>query len=225
MRILIIDDEESLREGLAENLRMQCYAVDTAKDGSEGSYLARTNTYDLVILDSMLPEKSGLTVCQEIRKTGHTMPILMLSVLTDTWRKIELLNHGVDDYMLKPFSFEELTARIRALMRRPSQLESDVLTIDDLVLDTKRQTVRRADKGIYLTRKEFTLLEYLLRNQGMVLSRGMIMEHVWDMSSDPFSNTIESHILSLRKKVDTVPERKLIYTVPGRGYKIDTGAF
>lgn len=225
MRLLIVDDEESVREALAENLRMQCFVVDTAKDGTEGSYLARTNAYDLVILDNMLPEKSGLTVCQEIRKTGHMMPILMLSVLSDTWRKVELLNHGADDYLLKPFSFEELAARIRALLRRPAALESDVLCIDDLSLDTKRQAVRRGEKGIYLTRKEFTLLEYLMRNQGTVLSRGMIMEHVWDMSSDPFSNTIESHILSLRKKVDNVPERKLIYTVPGRGYKIDTGAY
>lgn len=223
MRVLIVDDEESLREGLAENLRMQCFVVDTAKDGTEGSYLARTNTYDVVILDNMLPEKSGLTVCQEIRRTGHTMPILMLSVLSDTWRKVELLNQGVDDYLVKPFSFEELLARIRALLRRPHELESDILTIDDLMLDTKRQTVRRGEKGIYLTRKEFTLLEYLMRNQSIVLSRGMIMEHVWDMSSDPFSNTIESHILSLRKKVDTRPDRKLIYTVPGRGYKIDLG--
>lgn len=225
MRVLVIDDEESIREALAENLRMQCFVVDTAADGTEGSYLARTNAYDLVILDNMLPEKSGLTVCQEIRKTGHTMPILMLSVLSDTWQKVELLNQGADEYMIKPFSFEELMARIRALMRRPQKLEDDVLTIDDLSLDTKRQVVRRAEKGIYLTRKEFTLLEYLMRNQGMVLSRGMIMEHVWDMSSDPFSNTIESHILSLRKKVDNIPERKLIYTVPGRGYKIDTSAF
>lgn len=224
MRILIIDDEESLREGLAENLRMQCFVVDTAKDGTEGSYLARTNAYDLVILDNMLPEKSGLTVCQEIRKTGHTMPILMLSVLSDTWRKVELLNQGADDYMNKPFSFDELMARIRALLRRPQGLEGDIISVDDLSLDTKRQTVRRGEKGIYLTRKEFTLLEYLMRNNGMVLSRGMIMEHVWDMSSDPFSNTIESHILSLRKKVDNIPDRKLIYTVPGRGYKIDTGA-
>lgn len=224
MRILIIDDEESLREGLAENLRMQCFVVDTAKDGTEGSYLARTNPYDLIILDNMLPEKSGLTVCQEIRKTGHAMPILMLSVLGDTWRKVELLDQGVDDYMIKPFSFDELMARVRALLRRPQDLENDVLTVDDLTLDTKRQTVRRGEKGVYLTRKEFTLLEYLMRNNGIVLSRGMIMEHVWDMSSDPFSNTIESHILSLRKKVDNVPDRKLIYTVPGRGYKIDTAA-
>jgi DNA-binding response OmpR family regulator len=223
MRALIIDDEEGVRDTLAENLRAACFAVDTASDGTEGSYLARTNTYDIIILDNMLPEKSGTTVCQEIRRTGRACPILILSVLSDTWRKVDLLNDGADDYVIKPYSFEELMARIRALLRRPAQIESDDLKIDDLVLNTKKQRVRRGDVGIYLTRKEFMLLEYLMRNKGNVLSRGMIMEHVWDMTNDPFSNTIESHILSLRKKVDTQPDRKLIYTVSGRGYKIDTG--
>lgn len=222
MRALIIEDEEAVRQMLAENLRSQCFAVDTASDGIEGSYLARTNTYDIIILDNMLPEKSGITVCQEIRRVGLTVPILILSALSDTWRKVDLLNSGADDYMIKPFSIDELMARIRALMRRPSQLEGDTLAIDDLTLNTKQQSVKRGGIGIYLTRKEFMLLEYLLRNKGHVLSRGMIMEHVWDMTNDPFSNTIESHILSLRKKVDTRPERKLIYTVSGRGYKIDT---
>lgn len=221
MRALIVDDEENIRNLLAENLRSQCFAVDTAADGTEGSYMARTNTYDVIILDNMLPEKSGVTVCQEIRRTGHSVPIIILSVLSDTWRKVDLLNSGADDYMIKPYSFDELMARVRALMRRPSDIEGDILRIDDLTLDTRQQVVKRGEKGVYLTRKEFMLLEYLLRNTGGVLSRGMIMEHVWDMTNDPFSNTIESHILSLRKKVDNIPERKLIYTVPGRGYKID----
>lgn len=221
MRALIVDDEEAVREILAENLRAQCFAVDTAADGTEGSYLARTNSYDIIILDNMLPEKSGVTVCQEIRRVGRSVPILMLSVLNDTWRKVDLLNSGADDYLAKPYSTDELLARIRALMRRPRDIEGDTLTVDDLVLDTRRQVVRRADKGVYLTRKEFMLLEYLMRNMGTVLTRGMIMEHVWDMTNDPFSNTIESHILSLRKKLDSVPERKLIHTVPGRGYKLE----
>ncbi len=225
MRALVIDDEETIRAMLADNLRAQCFAVDTAADGMEGSYLARTNSYDIIILDNMLPQKSGITVCQEIRRTGHTTPIIVLSVLSDTWRKIDFLNSGADDYLLKPFSFEELLARIRALMRRPAEMEGDVLSIDDLTINTKQQRVMRDGKGIYLTRKEFMLLAYLMRNQGSVLSRAMIMEHVWDMTNDPFSNTIESHILSLRKKLDTVPERKLIHTVPGRGYKIDTSPF
>jgi len=210
---------------LAENMRAQCFAVDTASDGTEGSYLARTNSYDIIILDNMLPEKSGTVVCQEIRRTGHTVPIIILSVLGDTWRKVELLNSGADDYMIKPFSIEELMARIRALLRRPAEMEGDVLAIDNLTIDTKQQSVKRDGKGIYLTRKEFMLMEYLVRNQGSVMSRGMIMEHVWDMMNDPFSNTIESHILSLRRKIDTPDQLKLIYTVPGRGYKVDLSQY
>ncbi|MES2225843.1 MAG: response regulator transcription factor [Patescibacteria group bacterium] len=225
MRALVVDDEQGVRDMLAENLKAQCFAVDTAEDGTEGSYLARTNEYDIVILDNMLPEKTGAAVCQEIRRTGRAVPILVLSVLSDTWRKVELLNSGADDYMIKPFSVDELMARVRALMRRPPQMEGDTLSIDDLVLDTKQQSVKRGGVGIYLTRKEFMLLEYLMRNQGNVLSRGMIMEHVWDMTSDPFSNTIESHILSLRRKIDTPKHTKLIYTVPGRGYKIDLSQY
>ena len=225
MRALIIEDEEGVRTTLAENLRAHCFAVDTASDGTEGSYLARTNNYDIVVLDNMLPEKSGMVVCQEIRRTGHKVPIIVLSVLADTWRKVELLNSGADDYMIKPFSIEELVARIRALLRRPIELEGDILTIDNLMIDTKQQSVKRDGKGIYLTRKEFMLMEYLVRNQGNVMSRGMIMEHVWDMMNDPFSNTIESHILSLRKKIDTSDQLKLIYTVPGRGYKVDISKY
>ncbi len=222
MRALIVDDERDVRAMLTEQLKAHCFAVDTAADGTEGSYMARTNTYDIIILDNMLPEKSGMTVCQEIRRTGRSTPILILSVLSETWQKIDLLNSGADDYIIKPFSSEELIARIRALLRRPHELVGDVLTTDDLTLDTKRQRVVRGEKGIYLTRKEFMLLEYLMRNQGTVLSRSMILEHVWDMTSDPFSNTIDSHILSLRKKVDADPARKLIHTVQGRGYKLET---
>lgn len=221
MRALIIDDERGVRETLADNLRAKSFAVDTAEDGTEGSYMARTNRYDIIILDNMLPEKNGLTVCEDIRRTGNTTPILILSVLADAWRKVDLLNAGADDYMIKPFSFEELLARIRALLRRPPALEGEIITIDTLSLDTKQQTAKRDGESIYLTRKEYMLLEYLMRNRGSVLSRAMIMEHVWEMTTDPFSNTIESHILSLRKKVEGPNRKKLIHTVPGRGYRID----
>lgn len=221
MRALVVDDEKDLREALAENLRTLCFAVDTAADGTEGSYLARTNAYDIILLDNMLPEKSGIAVCTDIRRSGRSVPIIVLSVLSDSWRKVELLNAGADDYLVKPFSFDELSARIRALLRRPIDVMGDVLEIDDLVLDTKQQSVKRAGIGIYLTRKEFMLLEYLMRHPGTVLSRGMIMEHVWDLASDPFSNTIESHIRGLRRKVDMPECRKLIHTLSGRGYKID----
>jgi len=221
MRALVVDDEPELRDLLAENLRTLCFAVDTAADGTEGSYLARTNEYDLILLDNMLPEKSGVAVCSDIRNVGKSVPIIILSVLTDSWRKVELLNAGADDYLVKPYSFNELSARIRAVMRRPSEVAGDVLEVADLTLDTKEQRVKRAGKNVHLTRKEFMLLEYLMRHNGTVLTRGMIMEHVWDMMNDPFSNTIESHIRGLRKKIEGPELQKLIYTVSGRGYKID----
>jgi DNA-binding response OmpR family regulator len=221
MRALVVDDENDLREMLAQNLRSERFAVDTAADGTEGSYLARTNDYDIIVLDNMLPEKSGVSVCSDIRRIGRKVPIIMLSALTDSWQKVELLNAGADDYLGKPYSFDELMARIRALLRRPVGLIGDVLTIDTLSVDLKRQVVTRGGQRVRLTRKEFMLLEYLLRHAGAVLSRGMILEHVWDMLSDPFSNTIESHIRGLRKKLHLPGEKPLIQTVPGRGYKID----
>lgn len=221
MKALVIDDEQGVRETIAANLRARAFAVDTAEDGTEGSYLARTSNYDVIILDNMLPEKNGFSVCEDIRRSGNTTPILVLSALSDAWRKVELLNAGADDYMIKPFSFEELMARIRALLRRPAVMEGDIITIDTLVLDTKQQNAKRGDASIYLTRKEYMLLEYLMRNRGSVLSRAMIMEHVWEMTSDPFSNTIESHILSLRKKIEGPDRKKLIHTVPSRGYRLD----
>ncbi len=222
MRILLIEDEKGIVDFLKPSLEAEPFVVDIAIDGERGSYLGRTNDYDLIVLDNILPKKNGLEVCKEIRKAGKTLPILVLSVKTETITKIELLNAGADDYLSKPFSLEELRARIRALLRRPKQIESEILTINDLTLDMKRCAVRRGKKEIYLTRKEFMLLEYLIRNPGIVLSRGMIMEHVWDMNADPFSNTIESHILSLRRKINFPGKKKLIHTISGRGYKIDS---
>lgn len=222
MRLLLVEDDKGIRSTLTRKLRAECFAVDAASDGAEGSYMARTNPYDVVILDNVLPKKTGLMVCDDIRKTGRTMPILILSVLGDTRQKIDLITAGADDYIVKPFSFDELVVRIRALMRRPQQIENEVFTLDGLVIDTRQQSVKRGNKHYYLTRKEFMLLEYLLRNRGNVMSRSMIMEHVWDMASDPFSNTIESHILSIRRKLGGKNGKRLIQTVPGRGYKIDT---
>ncbi len=222
MRILVIEDQEEISNFLKLSLQAECFSVDVAGDGERGSMLARTNEYDAIILDNLLPEKTGLEVCREIRKRGKNTPILMLSVRSDVNTKVELLNAGADDYLIKPFSFEELLARLRAILRRPDRIEGDVLQADDVTLDAKRQAVFVGEKEVYLTRKEFMLFEYLLRNKGTVLSRSMIMEHVWDMSADPFSNTIESHILSLRRKIDALREKgRLIQTVPSRGYKID----
>ena len=221
MRILIIEDQEDICTALKVYLEKECYAVDTASDGEKGSYLARTNDYDLIILDNILPKKDGLEVCKEIRSNGTEIPILMLSVKTDPAVKTDLLNAGVDDYLNKPFSFNELLARIRALLRRPKQLTSEVLQVGTLSLDSKKHTVTRGTSEIYLTRKEFALLEYLMRNKGNTLSRGMLMEHVWDRNVDPFSNTVESHMLSLRKKIAHKNNKKFILTIPGRGYRID----
>lgn len=220
MRILIIEDDKKVLDYLKINLKSEHFTVDTTMDGEEGSYLARTNDYDLIILDNILPEKEGVEVCREIRSSGRTVPIIMLSIKTDITTKVNLLNEGVDDYLTKPFSFEELIARIRALLRRPKQIEDEILQIDDLTLDIKKYIVIRGKKEIRLTRKEFVLLEYLMKNQGIALSRGMIMEHVWDMSIDPFSNTIEVHILSLRKKIELRGKKKVIHTISGVGYKI-----
>lgn len=220
MRILVIEDENTIRTFIKQSLEAECFAVDVAEDGERGSYLARTNEYDLIILDNVLPKKHGIEVCQEIRSQGISTPIIILSVKSETLTKVDLLNAGADDYLTKPFSFNELLARIRALLRRPHRAEGDILELGSIVLDTRQHIVRNDDKEISLTRKEFGLLEYLMRNPGVVLSRGMIMEHVWNMDVDPFSNTIESHILSLRKKIKCDKKNRIIQTVAGRGYKI-----
>jgi two-component system, OmpR family, copper resistance phosphate regulon response regulator CusR len=220
MRILVVEDEEKIARFLKDSLEAEFFAVDIAENGERGSYFARTNDYDLIILDNMLPLKTGLQVCEEIRESGRTVPILVLSVKNGTHEKIDLLNAGADDYLAKPFVLEELLARIRALLRRPSPIEKDILTIEDVMLDVKSGIAKRGDKDLRLTRKEFMLLEYLMRNKGIVLSRGMILEHVWDMSVDIFSNTIESHILSLRKKLNDMGKERLIQTLSGRGYRM-----
>ena len=224
MRALIIDDDKDIRDFLKLCLGAEGLAVDTAEDGKKGSRLARTNDYDIIVLDNILPEKSGLGVCHDIRHSGKEAPILILSVKSDTATKVELLNEGADDYLVKPFAVDELVAHIRALLRRPKQIKGEIFQIDDLVLDTKKHTVTRAGKEVRLTHKEFALLEYLMRNHGFVLSRGMILEHVWDMYANTFSNTIESHIARLRRKINSRAKgsKNLIHTVPGRGYKIDS---
>ena len=221
MRILLVEDDIKIRRFIKAGLEAELFIVDATDNGEKGLSLASSNDYDLIILDNMLPGKNGLEICKELRRQGKITPILMLSVKADTNTKIELLNSGADDYLSKPFSFEELVARVKALLRRPKQLNDEVLTIEDLVVDFKKNNARRGQKEIHLTQKEFALLEYLVRNRGVVLSRGMILEHVWDMEVDPFTNTIESHVSNLRKKIDAEGTRRLIHTVVGRGYKIN----
>lgn len=220
MRILIVEDESSLRETLQATLEAELFAVDVAEDAEKGSFLARTNDYDLILLDYFLPKGNGRMICDEIRKSGKAAYIILLTVKTDIETKVELLNHGADDYVVKPFLFEELLARIRAISRRPRMMTSEILCHHDLRLDIRNCKLLRGQKEIYLTRKEFMLLEHLLRHKGMVVSRSMLIEHVWDSHLDPFSNTIESHVLSLRRKIDRKNRPSMIQTVPGRGYRM-----
>lgn len=221
MKILIIEDELDIRTYLKRNLETECFAVDLAENGEVGLAMARGNIYNLIILDNLLPKKMGIDVCKEYRAGGRTTPILMLSVKTEVNTKVDLLNAGADDYLIKPFSFDELLARVHALIRRPEVIVEQTLSLGDISLDVLKHRVVRGGKNILLTRKELMLLEYFMKNAGMVLSRAMIMEHVWDMNADPFSNTIESHVLSLRKKLDIPNTQKCILTIPGRGYRFD----
>ena len=221
MKILIVEDEKEILDFLEKSLKTQGFIVDTAEDGERGLFLAQTGDYDLIVLDNMMPKKSGLEVCENLRGKGNNIPIIVLSVKADTDMKIKMLNAGADDYLTKPFSLEELLARINALLRRPEKIEGDILGMDNLIIDLKKHKVERAGKDIYLRKKEFLLLEYFLKNPGTVLSRSMIMDHVWDAGVDLFSNTVEAHIRSLRKKIDFKNQKKLIHNISGWGYKID----
>lgn len=223
MRLLLIEDETGIVDFVKSGLESKGYLVDFSLDGEEGAFLALTNDYDLVIIDNMLPKKSGLEICTELRRAGKTMPILVLSVIAEPKKKVALLNAGADDYLTKPFSFEELAARVRALLRRPRTIEpkKTTLELDDLVVDLTAHTVTRGGSRLRLNPKEYSLLVHLLNNQGAVVSRAMLMEHVWGMETDPFTNTIEAHILSLRRKIDAEGHHKLIHTIHGVGYKID----
>lgn len=223
MKLLLIEDEKELAESLKQNLEAECFTVDWAENGEKGSFMARTNDYDIILLDYIMPIKKGDRVCKEIREDGKDTPIIMLTVKSEISSKINLFNLGVDDYITKPFSYRELTARLRAILRRPKKIKSDTTTIGDIVIDPWAQEVRNINnkKQIYLTRKEFMLLEYLSMNQGKIVSRGTLMEHAWDMNADPFSNTIESHILNLRRKIKKLTQKKIIKTIHNRGYRIN----
>lgn len=221
MNLLVVEDDKETRNFLKSSLKAEGFVVDIAEDGKTGSYKASVNDYDLVILDIELPYKNGRQICSELRSSGKNMPIIMLSVKGEIDTKVDLLQTGADDYLTKPFSFTELSARIKALLRRPQKIEGEVLCIDDLVLDTGGRTVACAGKEVSLTPKEFFLLEYLMRNRGRVMSRQALLEHVWDVNADPFTNTVETHIVNLRKKLKQKNKREIICTVSGTGYKIN----
>ena len=220
MRILIVEDQKEIASSLKRKLEDECYAVDVEHDGNHGFYRARTNDYDLILLDNMLPGKTGYEICSELREYKMSTPIMILSVRSDIDAKVDLLNCGADDYITKPFSFTELSARVKALLRRPRMMEGTTLEFDGLVLNQKTYSFTFEDKTTYLTPKEYMLLEYLMKNPHTVISRAMILEHVWDESGDPFSSAIETHIMNLRKKIDPKNKDRFIKTVSGRGYMI-----
>lgn len=220
VRILLVEDESRVASFLAKGLREQTYAVDVARDGEEGSYLGSVNEYDLVILDVMLPRKDGHAVCRELRACGRRMPILMLTARGAVDDRVAGLDSGADDYLVKPFDFKELLARVRALLRRSAVLRSERLRIADLTLDTASHTVTRGGKPVELTAKEYALLEFLVLNQERVVGREQIAQHVWDENFDPFSNIIDVYIKRLRAKIDSQSDRRLIHTRRGEGYML-----
>lgn len=219
MRMLIISNDSAATSELLTAFRATGFSVDHALEKEQGSFWARTTDYDLVLIDDS-PALKAKEVCSRIRAVGKTMPIIVVSDEPGTPRKISLLNAGADDCVSKQCSIDELTARIRAILRRPKIILNDVLQLDDLTMDVIRYKVMRDDREVSLTRKEFALLEYLLRNPDRVISRSALIEHVWDIHADLFSNTLETHILNLRKKIELPHKPKLIHTVSGRGYKI-----
>lgn len=221
----MVEDEHKIANSIKKGLEQESYAVDLAYDGEYGFDLAVTEDYDVIILDLMLPKIDGLTFCQRLRKEEniHT-PILMLTAKGEINDKVKGLNAGADDYLVKPFAFVELLARIKALTRRPKQSLSSVLTIEDLSLNTLTFEVKRAGKKINLSKKEFALLEYLLRHKEKVLTKNQIINHVWSYDADVLPNTVEVYIGYLRNKIDKPFKNKplLIHTVRGFGYKIDS---
>jgi len=224
MRILIVEDEERLAKSLKKALEKEGFAADYVTNGETGLNRIEIchKDYDLVILDLMLPKKDGLEVCKEVRAKGIKIPILMLTARFDTNNKVTALNVGADDYLVKPFSFEELTARIRALLRRPPQSVQTELKVQDLVLNNATHKVVSNNKEIKLTVKEFALLEYLMRHPNQVINRNQILDHLWGYDFDSFSNVVDVHIKNLRKKINN-NRRKILETIRGIGYRIRDG--
>lgn len=223
MRILVIEDNHKIANAIKKGLEQESFAVDTAFEGLKGYDLAATEDYDVIILDLMLPEMDGITICKKLREEEniHT-PILILTAKGQVEDRVEGLNCGADDYLTKPFSFSELLARIKALSRRPKKIMDTILKCRDLTLDTINYTVKRNNQEIDLTKKEFTLLQFLIRNKGIIVSKEKIINHVWDYDADVLPNTVEVYIGYLRNKIDKPFKKdKLIHTVRGFGYKLE----
>lgn len=221
MRVLVIEDEHKIANALKRALQQEKYAVDVSYDGDDGYAMATTEPYDVMIIDRMLPgEYDGLSIVRELRSMGIHTPVLLLTALGTVRDKTAGLDTGADDYLVKPFSLEELLARIRALIRRPQEQQSTILKAGDLSIDTTTFEVKRGDTTIKLTHKEYALLEYLMRNQDRPLTKEMIIAHVWDYDADILPNTVEVYVKYLRNKIDAKPHTPLIHTVRGFGYKL-----
>lgn len=225
MRILVVEDEHKIANSIKKGLEQESYAVDVTYTGPDGFDLASTEEYDVIILDILLPGMDGVTFCKKLRKGNIHTPVLMLTAKGQISDKVEGLDAGADDYLTKPFAFEELLARIRALIRRPKHAVGTVLTTEDLSMDTLSFEVRRMGKLIQLSSREFSLLEYLLRHPNKILTKDQIIGHVWDYDADILPNTVEVYIGYLRNKIDKPFPAKpaLIHTVRGFGYKIGKG--
>jgi DNA-binding response OmpR family regulator len=219
VRVLIVEDEPRLAENIARSLRESAgYAVDVAADGQEGLFLAESNTYDVLLLDLMLPKMDGMQILTRIRHAGQHTPVLVLTARDDKESVVALLNAGADDYLTKPFDLGELLARTKALIRRGKGQPSPVLTIGDLQLNTVNRTVQRSDRTIMLTAMEYRVLEYLAHRPHAVVSKTELLEHLYDYNWEKFSNVIEVYISGLRRKLDDGSDRQLIHTVRGQGY-------
>ena len=222
MKILVVEDEHRIATALKQGLGDEGYAVDVAYDGDEGVRTAEADEYDLIIMDVMMPVMDGVEASRALRKAGNHTPILLLTAKSQARDIVTGLDAGADDYLPKPFSFDVLLARVRALLRRPNEMLDSVLSVDDLELDVAKHTVKRAGKDIQLSGKEYSILEYLLRNKGRILSKNNIISHVWDFDADVLPNSVEVFVTYLRNKVDRpFPNgRPLIQTVRGFGYVI-----
>src|SRR5512136_829112 len=220
MRILVVDDDRRLCTVIKRGLLEEAYAVDLAYDGEEGEYLAEVNPYDLVILDIMLPNKDGIEVCHELRTKKINTPILMLTAKDTVEDRIRGLDTGADDYLVKPFAFNELLARVRALLRPEGMSKSPELRVGDLTLNTLTRQIWRGQRPIELTTKEYVILEYFMRHPNVVVTRTMIEEHAWDYDFDSLSNLVDVYIRRLRRKIDDEKDDGLIQTVRGAGYRL-----
>ena len=218
MKILIIEDEKQVADNLKEGLEHHNYTADIAYDGREGQHLAQEYDYDIIILDLMLPDTTGEDLCRKLRDEGNKSFILMLTAKKQLDSIIGGLDCGADDYLTKPFEFSELLARIRALLRRSSKHKSNVLSVSDIILDTEKEEVSVSNREVWLTKKEYMILEYLLRNKGQLISRNQLLEHAWDRNVDIFTNVVDTHIKNLRKKLGK--SGSIIKTIYGSGYRI-----